>query len=196
MSQSESEIDDDSQEILEILLNIIKCDRHNVFKRQLMEILQSRKELSAEFSVTIDSKVLLDENEIVGHTMLREPMKSLRLFSKALHQEQLRLSQLDEHAALHLVPKPRIHGRVKCLPIFHQKLTISSIRSHDVGSFVQFGGTVIRTGQLKVLEAHRVFLCGNSKCNKPISIEFKLNLEASANTAQPTGRCRFNKKKE
>jgi DNA replicative helicase MCM subunit Mcm2 (Cdc46/Mcm family) len=49
---------------------------------------------------------------------------------------------------------------------------------------------VVRTGALKVLEARRVFFCGNSKCNTPISIEVKVSQDTPSVPCGPCPHCK------
>lgn len=177
--------DDEDDRYLGRFEELISKDKHRVLLPQLLAILHSPREPNAPFSVFLDAKLLLDSDPELGHCMLREPLKMLDLFSKALVAHQAKLCPPQ------CTVKPIVHARVNWLPSVHRKANISSIRSHDVGSFVQFSGTVVRSGMLQVLEAKRVFLCGNQKCNQPIVIDAKQQQQQhqGGQSHQPTGSC-------
>ena len=47
---------------------------------------------------------------------------------------------------------------------FCSKPNVSSIRSSDVGTFIQIGGTVTRTGMIKMVESVRWYKCTSDRC--------------------------------
>ena len=171
------------EELLNRFAELIRLDKSNVLQRQINSILQ-QPQVNAQYSVVMDSKLLLEDDVVLGHLVLREPNRLLALFSTALLKEQEHLAAQDAG----LKVKPNIHARVNWLPSVHRKANISSIRSHDVGIFVQFSGTIVRSGMLKVLEAERVFRCANPKCNSPIRVSAAVN-EVGSIVQRPTGPC-------
>ena len=175
------QLDDD--ELLLKFEKLIREDNSRVIHRQLMDILQ-KDSLLAQYSVLMDSKLLLQDDVVLGHLVLREPTRLLNLFSRALVEEQKRISARDPKKKVKL----NTHARINWLPSVHRKSNISSIRSHDVGTFVQFSGTVVRSGGLKVLEAVRIFRCGNPKCNVPIKVSAAVN-EVGSIIQRPNGPC-------
>ena len=177
----------DDQELLARFGELIKNDKSNVLQRQLLGIMQS-EQVNAQFSVIMDSKLLLEDDVVLGHLVLREPTRLLELFSKAFVSEQERIVASDPNNNGGKKVKQNVHARVNWLPSVHRKANISSIRSHDVGIFVQFSGTVVRSGMLKVLEAVRVFRCGNPKCDVPIRVSAAVN-EVGSIVQRPTGPC-------
>jgi DNA replicative helicase MCM subunit Mcm2 (Cdc46/Mcm family) len=82
--------------------------------------------------------------------------------------------------------KINVRARIKWLPASNRRPNISSIRAHDVSSFLQFSGAVVRSGALKVIEATRVFRCGNAQCGQPILIHAQVN-EAGSIVQRPQG---------
>lgn len=171
------------EDLLTRFLEMIHADRSGKLQRQLHAILLGH-EVNTHYSVVMDSKLLLEDDVVLGHLILRDPSRLLDVFSMALVKEQERLAATNAS----LKVKPNTHARVNWLPSVHRKNNISSIRSHDVGIFIQFSGTVVRSGALKVLEASRVFRCGNPKCNVPIVVSAAVN-EVGSIVQRPTGPC-------
>ena len=66
------------------------------------------------------------------------------------------------------------------------KPTISSLRSDDAGRLVVIRGTVVRTGQVKLLESARTYIC--SKCQFKFKIHADLDLQMA--TLSPPSVCR------
>ena len=51
-----------------------------------------------------------------------------------------------------------------------RKPNVSSIRSYDVGSFVEIGGTCTRTGAIKMVESQRYYKCNAERCQTVFSV--------------------------
>jgi DNA helicase MCM9 len=189
---------DNLDHIKEQLQNLIQQDFPQCIQKQLINILKSSND-NGNYSVFLNSKVLLDANIGLGHLSLRNPERFLLLFGSALVDEQERIyleiqkNSNDTKSLLSWSVKRNTHARINWLPSAHRKLNVSSIRSHDIGTFIQFSGTVVRSGQLKVLEALRVFKCGNSKCNIPIRCQAAMN-EIGSIIQIPSGPCPHCKK--
>ena len=109
------------EEILLLFKDLIQADRSRTIRKQLISIIQSR-DSRKHFSIVLDSKILLHESVALGHLILRHPDRILNLFSHALEDEQLRLSQ--EVQGYHNV-KDHIHARITWLPSVHRKDNIS-----------------------------------------------------------------------
>jgi DNA replicative helicase MCM subunit Mcm2 (Cdc46/Mcm family) len=45
-----------------------------------------------------------------------------------------------------------------------RKPNVSSIRSYDVGSFIEIAGTCTRTGKIKMVESERYYKCDSARC--------------------------------
>lgn len=189
----------DDSEVLELFAGAIRKDADapssfslkKTIQRQLHDINLNENE-TADYSVVVDAKDVLQASPVLGHLILREPSKHLLLFSKALVLESSRLGEATANAPVderrRSFPKVNIHARVSWLPSFHRKLNVSSIRSSDVDTFLQFTGTVVRSGALKVLEAQRVFRCGNPKCGEPVVVSAAVH-EVGSIVQRPTGPC-------
>lgn len=67
--------------------------------------------------------------------------------------------------------KPSVHARLHHLPCCTEfcKPTVSSIRADDINRLISVSGTVVRTGQIKMLQARREFIC--VKCKHRFHVE-------------------------
>mmetsp|Transcript_20945 Transcript_20945/g.37100 ORF Transcript_20945/g.37100 Transcript_20945/m.37100 type:complete len:851 (+) Transcript_20945:172-2724(+) len=179
-------------QFLTMLEKLIKDDSSDVLIPQLLDILKHEDD-EAHYGVYIDAKLLLDDDMLLGHLVLRYPDVLLKLFSRALASQQESLLrepyvvQMIERG-MDLSYKPNVHARVNWLPGACRKLNISSIRSIDVNTFIQLSGTVTRSSAVRVLEAIRVFECNNDKCNGIIRV-FASKYEVGNMVEKPTGPC-------
>ena len=168
-------------------------------KSQLIEIMHSGsgegefniygdgERQAKHYGVYIDSRELLEGDMLLGHMLLRNPRVFLALFSTAM-QRMEETMQKDDPALRGCIVKANVHPRVMWLPRANRKENISSIRSSDAGSFIQFSGTVTRCGQLKVLEAIRVFSCTNEKCSGTTQVFAAVN-QTGGIIETPVGPC-------
>lgn len=64
--------------------------------------------------------------------------------------------------------KPRVHARICAMPMTpvggYTRPNISSIRSSDMGCFVQVTAKVIRTGPMRMVERQKMYRCANKRC--------------------------------
>ncbi|GAM24606.1 hypothetical protein SAMD00019534_077810 [Acytostelium subglobosum LB1] len=73
-----------------------------------------------------------------------------------------------------LTIKPRCRVRVSDLPMVRENRRTFLPRSSDYGLFVEFRGTVIRTGPPKVIERTKFFLCSKCKHQFQVNIDHEL----------------------
>jgi DNA replicative helicase MCM subunit Mcm2 (Cdc46/Mcm family) len=66
-----------------------------------------------------------------------------------------------------------------------RKPNVSSIRSFDVGSFVELGGTVTRTGIVKMVESERYYVCDAERCAFEFSVH--ANVDRAYGIDEPKG---------
>jgi len=118
--------------------------------------------LSASFLDLIDASMPL------GTFLVHHPKKLLECFEKAVADVQntvfpefLASWENGEIPDLAWPPtkKPKFHVRITNLPVNQDSTKGSLPRSCDIGRFVCVRGTVIRTGQPKMLEWKRVYKC-------------------------------------
>lgn len=91
-------------------------------------------------SVEVNCQDLIDFDPELCATTLEYPAELLPLFDLALCKKHARLC--------HVPPLEE-----------HWKRNVSALRAGDVGPLVQVGGTVVRTGSVKMLESCRVYRC-------------------------------------
>ena len=119
---------------------------------------------SAHYSVSVNMLDMLQENLTLGTLLLHHPEDLLRLFDEALvvAQEQVVEHHDDHHF---MVVKQSVHARPHHLPRCRElwKETVSSIRAANINTLLSVSGTVIRTGQVKMLQSKRTYKC--MKCD-------------------------------
>uniref|UniRef100_A0A7S2S6M1 DNA helicase n=1 Tax=Mucochytrium quahogii TaxID=96639 RepID=A0A7S2S6M1_9STRA len=174
---------------LEYFERMIIEDKSGVYTPQLVEILGQDGE-QAHFGVFVDCRILLEDEFVLGHLVLRHPETLLNIFSNALVTAQERLLERPsfQDGDKQLCLKKNVHVRINWLPGANRKPNVSSLRSVDAHTFVQISGTVTRTGVTKVLEAIRVFECTNQKCSGVVRV-FASNYEVGHIVEKPSGPC-------
>jgi len=97
--------------------------------------------------------------------------------------------------------KPSVHARLYRLPHCTElrKLNVSSLRADDSNCLIQVPGTVIRTGQLKMLQLSREYECAKCKFRHTVRAELEerhqmslpAECTASGGTGKPCGGTKF-----
>jgi len=185
---------EDEYQVLEQFCELVKNDASNIFLPQLAVILGAER-VDSNYGVSVDAKILLEDDLFLGHLLLRSPESSIELLSKALLEEQTRLLQHEELCvAITLktgrVPtyKNHVFARIKGLPGANRKANVSAIRSEDANRFIQVSGTVTRSGMVRVLEAERRFVCNNDQCSHVIAV-YSSKYESGGIIEKPSGPC-------
>jgi DNA helicase MCM9 len=115
---------------------------------------------SAHYSVSVNVLDLLQENLALGTLLLHHPQDLLERFDAALvvAQEQVMSNHDDVHF---MAVKESAHARPHHLPRCRElwKETVSSIRAASINTLLSVSGTVIRTGQIKMLQSRREYRC-------------------------------------
>ena len=125
---------------------------------------------SAHYSVSVNVIDLLQEDLAIGTLLLHHPDKTgdpssqkaslLELLDQALVVAQEEVVEHHEDANFMSV-KHSAHARPHHLPRCRElwKETVSSIRATNINSLLSVSGTVIRTGQIKMLQSKREYRC-------------------------------------
>lgn len=105
---------------------------------------------------------------------LSHPNELLPVFDRALRTSQERL--LQSRSAVGRSDwrlREQAHVRLSHVPPLaeHWKTNISALRASDVGPIVQVGGTVVRTGAIKMLETCRTYQCRAATCGAVFRVE-------------------------
>ena len=138
------------------------------------------------YSVDICLMSLLNFNQQLGTLLVHYPEYVLPFLNKALMNIQMRLVQKSPYLSS---LKPYLFARLTGASMLGDsisKSTISSLRSQDAGRLVVVRGTVVRTGQVKLLESARSYVC--SKCQFKFKICADLDLQMA--TLSPPSVCR------
>ena len=142
---------------------------HQYCQDRITEILKASNEYD-HYSVPVVVTELIDYTPILAQGLLSHPDEILPLFNKALLQIQRQdVFNIQPESEDQIVPccvKMNSHIRLEYLPPVEPitKMTISTIRSSDVGKLIQLSGTVIRTGAIRMLEVSREYQCSSGKC--------------------------------
>ena len=135
---------------------------------------------SAHYSVSVNVIDLLQEDLAIGTLLLHHPDKTgdpssqkaslLELLDQALVVAQEEVVEHHEDANFMSV-KHSAHARPHHLPRCRElwKETVSSIRATNINSLLSVSGTVIRTGQIKMLQSKREYRC--VKCDHTFQLE-------------------------
>jgi len=121
------------------------------------------------YSLEVNILELLEFNQQLATILLQKPNHIMPLFSEAIQRvAERRLSDSDDKYSMSR--KKFIHPRLVRPPLCNSicKPNVSSVRSSDVGVVIQVRGTVIRTGQIKMLEAEREYAC--EKCGHKFKV--------------------------
>lgn len=105
---------------------------------------------------------------------LANPIELLPVFDLALRasQEELLQSRLAIGRSGWRL-REEAHVRLSHVPPLseHWKTNVSALRASDVGPIVQVGGTVVRTGAVKMLETCRTYQCCAAACGAVFRVE-------------------------
>ncbi|GLV31794.1 Minichromosome maintenance 2 [Carabus blaptoides fortunei] len=135
-------------------------------EEDLVKILEDA-ETEKHFSITINFVKLFEKNTEIGNNLLTEPTNTLSDFNKSILKVQKNLIKGNPDEAYSL--KIRVHTRISGLPACPELHRTIFPTSHDLGSFLQLSGTVVRITTAKMLEYQRQYKC--MKCKHITSIE-------------------------
>ena len=110
------------------------------------------------FSVDICLLSLLNFNQQLGTLLIHFPESILPFLNKALMNIQMRLVEKNPYLSS---LKPYLFARLTGASMLGEsvlKSSIGSLRSDDAGRLVAVRGTVVRTGQVKLLENARTYV--------------------------------------
>ena len=118
---------------------------------------------SAHYSVSVNLLDLLHTKPVIGTLLLHHPAMLLDYFNEALEEAQRSIMEHHDDQNFMSVKKSvhvRPHHLPRCAELW--KETVSSIRAANINSMLSVSGTVIRTGQTKMLQYKREYEC--AKC--------------------------------
>ncbi|XP_071450357.1 uncharacterized protein [Hetaerina americana] len=131
-------------------------------QEELNEILKAA-DISLHYSVTVNFVKLFETSTILGDGILSNPTKLIPLCDGALLDAQQAIITLQStNLAKNYTIKPKVHARMTALPVCPELHRITLPRNNDVGCFLRFTGTVVRTTTPKMLEFQRSYRC--TKC--------------------------------
>lgn len=141
-------------------------------RSELVQILQE-SDTTDHYAVTINALTLFESNVMLGDLLFSQPSRMLLLFDEAL-QTAARdiLESTSDSELVNLSLKRNIHARVTGLPVCPEITRDTIPRNADIGSFLSVSGTVIRTGQVKMLDLEKEFFCNQCKCIFSVEADF------------------------
>jgi DNA helicase MCM9 len=130
---------------------------------QLLDAILVELDDVRHYALEVNLLDLLEFNQQLATILLQKPNHILPLFAEAIQRvAERRLKESEDKYSM--TRKKFIHPRLVRPPLCDSvcKRNVSAIRSSDVGIVIQVRGTVIRTGQIKMLESEREYSC--DKC--------------------------------
>ncbi|KAJ2354772.1 DNA helicase mcm9 [Coemansia erecta] len=123
-------------------------------------------------SLHVDMHELIEFNHELAMLLLETPTKYLPLFNHACVAAQRTLRQATAISEAICAVKEGAQVRITHLPN-HPALQRTRIPgSDDVGRLLSISGTVIRTGLVKMMETHRIYVC--AKCRGAFSVDAEI----------------------
>jgi DNA helicase MCM9 len=145
---------------------------------QLREILEDQNPSTAKHhSVVINFLDLCQDHLVLGTVYIHHPDELQPLFDSAVVKAQEALhrtlgAQVPQDLDFPFMSvKASCHLRMRSLPRCPElwKPTVTSIRAADINRLLTVSGTVIRTGQMKLIHQRREYKC--SKCDHRFHVE-------------------------
>ena len=124
--------------------------------------------------IILDFQAFHSKNPAILQELLSFPSLFLPLLDSALScSQQIIISQQLENE--NLILKQNLHVRLDCYASTPMEIhTIKVPRAKSVGELIAFKGTVIRTGQTKLLECKKIYEC--NKCKDHVVVEYDRSL--------------------
>jgi DNA helicase MCM9 len=173
--ESGAQISGDGKDITSILDEIIHED-----------------DVTVSYPIQICVLSVLNFNQQLGTLLIHFPESIIQFLNKALMSVQNRLLEKSPYLG---TAKDKIFARLVGASMLGEsvvKPSISSLRSDDAGRLVVIRGTVVRTGQVKMLESSRTYIC--SKCQFKFKVCADLDLQLA--TLSPPSVCRSDGEKQ
>ncbi|KAJ6244873.1 DNA helicase mcm9 [Anaeramoeba flamelloides] len=159
---------------------------------------------STHYSIWINFLELLDFEQELSYLIIANSLEMLEHFNEGLvlaQKELVKMDQTGQEPGSYLI-KYFVHARIECLPESQTVKRFSLPLSEDIGSFLSFSGTVIRTGAVKMLEVRRQYEC--AKCRYRFFVDRQLErynqleqiLSCPSPQKSPCKCTKFNKTKE
>lgn len=128
-------------------------------------------------------------NATLALSLIYYPVCLLSLFEEALRLVQSMVAKHDSFRAKHVgfTVKPNLHIRIVSLPSTAQfsKASIGEIRADEKENFVQFSGTVVRTGTVRMLDVSKKYTCLSRGCGHT----FIVRADAEQDNMLPSAQC-------
>ncbi|KAI9349188.1 MCM2/3/5 family-domain-containing protein [Obelidium mucronatum] len=145
-------------------------------QKEQIEALLFASDETVFYSLEVDMSIYIETNAYVCSQILARPSETLPLLDKALVMAQTHLKDLiqDNH---NLTVKNLVHVRCTRLPQVPALQFQRIPRSEHVGKLINFVGTVIRTGMVKMMETRKIYQCASCNGRFYVNVERELGYQ-------------------
>jgi len=148
----------------------------NHHEDELVDMLLAENTLD-HYAIHINALELFDLNMNVSSDLIKNPLKLIPIFDKALLNSQNFVKQKYESSQSNLTVKCNCHIRISNLPVCPELTRERLPKCKDVGCFVAVTGTVIRCSMTKLLEFEREYMCDKCRGTFSVQAEMEQNYE-------------------
>jgi len=149
-----------------LMLRLYIEERHidSIERLVLLEVGQEE-----HLSLPVHAHDFIDYDAALAYTVLHYPKLLLPIFEEALYEAQSKVhsnhSLYERHKRKGCIKK-NCHIRIYSLPpsLDLTKARLEDISSDDVDCLIQFAGTIVKTGSVRMLEVSKMYECQNRKC--------------------------------
>ncbi|KAJ1913754.1 DNA helicase mcm9 [Mycoemilia scoparia] len=136
-------------------------------KNQILDILLLEN-AESHYSIHVDANNLIHFDTELAYSILETPGNTIYIVEEACQRLQADFEK--SHAlAENMIVKPNTHVRFINLPATPDCTRTTVPGSEDIGRLIALSGTVIRNGQVKMVEKRRKFRC--TKCNTEFYVQ-------------------------
>ena len=120
-------------------------------------------------SFSIHDHDFIDYDPALAYTVLHYPKLLLPIFEEAIYEAQSKLYNnpklYEKHNKKGCI-KRNCHIRIYSLPptLDLTKSKLEDISADEVDGLIQFAGTIVKTGSVRMLEVSKMYECQNRKC--------------------------------
>ena len=163
---------DVSPEQYRLMIRLYLEDRH---LEEIERIVMLEIGPDEHLSFPIHAHDFIDYDPALAYIILHYPKLLLPIFEEALYEAQSKLYSnhklYEKHNRKGCIKK-NCHIRVYSLPptLDLTKARLEDISADDVDSLIQFAGTIVKTGSVRMLEVSKMYECQNRKCSNRFTV--------------------------
>ncbi|KAJ3343097.1 DNA helicase mcm9 [Entophlyctis luteolus] len=135
---------------------------------------------SIHYSLELDLCLYMEVNAVVCNCILQKPVETLAILDKSFVLAQFHVRDTsDVRDQKHMSVKTNAHVRCIRLPQIRNLQFQRIPRSGHVGKLINFVGTVIRTGMVKMVESRKLFECATCRGRFHLPVERELGYQVT-----------------